>query len=85
MRRFKWIESNLRKVEAHALSADEVESAFHRVVSQEERDDGSFRMDAVTPSGRGIWVIWRYDRDDDEIPDVFGELEEPPIFVIAAY
>jgi hypothetical protein len=45
-------------------------------------------MFAETPSGRRIWVIWRYDREDAEIPDVFGEpgeLGEAPIFVITAY
>lgn len=42
-------------------------------------------MFAETPSGRRIWVIWRYDREDDEIPDVFGELGETPVFVITAY
>jgi hypothetical protein len=30
-------------------------------------------------------VIWRYDQEDDEIPDVFGELGDLPIFVITAY
>jgi hypothetical protein len=30
-------------------------------------------------------VIWRHDREDDEIPDVLGELDEPAIFVITAY
>ena len=47
--------------------------------------DGSYQMFAETPSGRRIWVIWRYDREDDEIPDVFGDLGEVPIFVITAY
>ena len=42
-------------------------------------------MFAETPSGRRIWVIWRYDREDDEIPDVFTDLGEVPIFVITAY
>ncbi len=42
-------------------------------------------MFAATPSGRQIWVIWRYDREDDEIPDVFGDLSDPSIFVITAY
>lgn len=51
----------------------------------EERRDGSFRMLAEVPSGRRMWVIWRYDRESDEIPDVFGEVEDPPIFVITAY
>jgi len=30
-------------------------------------------------------VIWRYDREDEQVPDGFGEVEEPPIFVITAY
>ncbi len=42
-------------------------------------------MYAEISSGRRIWVIWRYHREDDEIPDVFGELGEPAIFVITAY
>ena len=61
MRLFKWIEWNLQKIEAHALSADEVEAAFDRVYSIEERKDGSYQMFAEIPSGRQIWVIWRYD------------------------
>jgi hypothetical protein len=85
MRQFKWIEWNLQKIDAHGLSADEVEAAFDRVFNLQERKDGSFQMFAATPSGRRIWVIWRYDREDDEIPDVFGELADAPIFVITAY
>lgn len=85
MRRFKWIEWNLAKIAAHALSAEEVEAAFDRVFQLQRRDDGSFQMFAEIPSGRGIWVIWRYDREDNEIPNVFGELPEPAIFVITAY
>ncbi len=85
MRRFKWIECNLSKIAAHGLSADEVEAAFDRVFSLAERPDGSFQMYTATPGGRRIWVIWRYDREDDEIPDVFSELEDLPIFVITAY
>lgn len=69
----------------HALSAEEVEAAFDRVFILRARRDGSFPMYAEVPSGRRIWVIWRYDREDDEIPDVFGELSEPAIFVITAY
>ncbi len=42
-------------------------------------------MFAVVPSGRRIWVIWRYDQEEGEIPDVFGDLGEAPIFVITAY
>jgi hypothetical protein len=85
MRQFKWIEWNLRKIDAHGLSADEVEAAFDRVLSLRERKDGTFQMFASTPSGRRIWVIWRYDREDDEIPNVFGDLGDAPIFVITAY
>jgi hypothetical protein len=85
MRHFKWIEWNLFKIDAHALSREEVEAAFDRVHMLEERKDGSFQMYAETPSGRQIWVIWRYDREQDEIVDVFGELDDPPIFVITAY
>ena len=85
MRKFKWIEWNLQKIAAHHLSTEEVEAAFDRVLHLQERKDGSFQMFAQTPSGRRIWVIWRYDREDDEIPDVFGELGDVPIFVITAY
>ena len=42
-------------------------------------------MLAEVPSGRRIWVVWRYDRDHDDIPDVFGEVEDAPIFVVTAY
>ena len=85
MRQFKWIEWNLRRIDAHGLSAAEVEASFDRVFSFQERKDGSFRMFAATPSGRRIWVVWRYDREDDEIPDVFGEFGDVPVFVITAY
>ena len=54
-------------------------------MSFRERDDGSFQMYAEVPSGRRIWVIWRYDREPDEVPDVFGDLPDAPIFVITAY
>jgi len=85
MRRFKWIEWNLQKITAHALSAEEVEAAFDRIVRLDERRDGTFRMLAEVPSGRRIWVVWRYDLDPNEVPDVFEEVEDPPIFVITAY
>ena len=85
MRRFKWIEWNLQKIAVHALSAEQVEAAFNHIVRLDERRDGSFRMLAEVPSGRRIWVVWRYDREDDEVPDVFGAVEDSPIFVITAY
>lgn len=85
MRRFKWIDWNRQKIANHGLSAEEVEASFDRALSMQERRDGSYQMFAATPSGRRIWVIWRYDRDDDEVPDVFGDLADAPIFVITAY
>jgi hypothetical protein len=85
MRRFKWIEWNLAKIEDHALSSDEVEAAFDRVFEAKQRKDGSYQMFAETPSGRRIWVIWRFDREADEVPNIFGEIEDPPVFVITAY
>jgi hypothetical protein len=85
MRRFKWIDWNIDKVNAHALSPEDVEAAFETVLSIRERRDGSFEMYAATPSGRRIWVIWRYDREDGGIPDVFGDLSDPAVFVITAY
>jgi hypothetical protein len=75
----------LQKIAVHSLSAEEVEAAFDRIVRLDERSDGSFRILAKLPSGRRIWVLWRYDCDPDEIPDVFGEVEDAPIFVITAY
>lgn len=60
-------------------------AAFDRVYSLQERGDGSFQMFAEIPSGRKIWVFWRYDREDDEIPDIFGELADSATFVITAY
>jgi len=85
MRQFKWIDWNLQKIDAHGLSAEEVEAAFDHVFTLQGRKDGSFQMFAATPSGRRIWVIWRYKREDDAIPDVFGQLGDVPIFVITAY
>jgi hypothetical protein len=85
VRQFTWIDWNLEKIDAHGLLASEVEAAFDRVFHLERRKDGSFQMFAVTPAGRRIWIIWRYDREDDETPDIFGDLGEVPIFVITAY
>jgi hypothetical protein len=42
-------------------------------------------MFAETPSGRRIWVIWRYDKEQEAVRDAFGESEDVPIFVITAY
>lgn len=85
MREFKWIEWNLEKIEAHTLTSQEVEASFDKVYHLQQRKDGSFQMFAEIPSGRRIWVIWRYDQNDETAPDVFGDTRDSPIFVITAY
>lgn len=85
MRRFTWIDWNIDKIDAHALSPADVETAFDRVFSVRQRRDGSFQMSAETASGRRIWVIWRYDREEADGTDVFDDLDPPGIFVITAY
>ena len=85
MRSFKWIEWNIDKIGAHALSTEDIEAAFDSVFTLNPRSDGSYEMFAETPSGRRVMVIWRYDREEDMMPDIFGELNEAPIFVITAY
>jgi hypothetical protein len=50
MRQFKWIEWNLQKLDAHGLSADEVEAAFDRIIRLEERSRWVFSD--VGPSAR---------------------------------
>ena len=85
MRRFKWIGWNEAKVFAHGLSPAEVEAAFNRVAAQTERRDGSVETLGVLPNGRAVRIVWRYDREGDEVPDVFGDLPEPAVFVITAY
>jgi hypothetical protein len=42
-------------------------------------------MLAEVPAGRRIWVVWRYDREPNELPDVLGDVEDPAIFVVTAY
>ena len=85
MRRFKWIEWNVSKITAHGLSTHDVETAFDRVFALTQRRDGSFEMFAEIPSGRRIWVIWRFDREVDDVFDIFDELDDVLIFVITAY
>ncbi len=63
-RRFKWIEWNLDKIAAHRLGREDVEYAFeHCLGVHQERDDGSYETIGPTPSGRLIFVVWRYDDD----------------------
>jgi hypothetical protein len=51
LRRFGEIEWNLRKIEDQTLTPEDVEAAFDRVFQFKERRDGSYEMDAETPSG----------------------------------
>jgi hypothetical protein len=85
VRTFKWIEWNIDKIDAHALTVADVEASFDRIYSLQERRDGSFQMAAETPGGRRIWVIWRYDREQDDQFDVIDDLVPQLIFVITAY
>jgi hypothetical protein len=85
MRHFKWIDWNLRKIDDHALTVDEVEGAFDCVLELTQRADDSYEMYAETPSGHRITVIWRYDEDDERFLEAFGELSDAPIFVITAF
>jgi hypothetical protein len=54
MAEFVWIDWNLAKIDAHALSADEVEFAWeHRVdVAQWDDPDPGVESYGRTPSGR---------------------------------
>lgn len=85
MREFKWIDWNLQKIETHGLTPEDVEAAFDRIISLQRRRDGSFQMHAETPSGRRIWIIWRFDREEAQQVDVLAEIFDPPVFVITAY
>ena len=85
MRGFKWIDWNRDKIAAHALSTTEVEAAFQLAFDTRARRDGSFETYGKTPSGRHVTIIWRYDLEDDEVPDIFGDPPEPATFVITAY
>lgn len=51
----------------------------------QKRRLGRYSVLGLQVLGRRIWVIWRYDQDHDEVPDVFGDVEDAPIFVITAY
>lgn len=79
---FKWIEWNVGKVHDHDLEPGEVEEVFDRVLTQNRRPDGSYETFGLTATGRGCWVIWRW---DEEGTDIFADLLEPAIFVITAY
>lgn len=83
MVRFKWIEWNLLKIEAHGLGPEEVEHAFeHRAGPHQERDDGSYETVGRTSSGRLILIVWRYDEEFDALgQDYVVEV----VFVITAY
>jgi len=79
MREFIWIEWNLAKIEAHCLSREEVEFAWHRRRDLRKRiDDHGVTIESAgqCPSGRWIKILWRYNVDRD------GETK---VFVITAH
>ncbi|MBI2933424.1 MAG: hypothetical protein HYY16_17405 [Planctomycetes bacterium] len=83
MIRFKWKEWNLDKIAAHGLSREDVETAYDRRLGlHQERADGSYLTLGVTPAGRVIAIIWRYDQEFDALADSF---EEDLVFIITAY
>ncbi len=81
-RRFKWIDWNIQKVQAHGLDPNEVEAVFDRVLYHRKRADESFETFGLTTAGLECWVIWRWDED---ATDIFADMEGPVIFVITAY
>jgi hypothetical protein len=76
---FLWIDWNLQKIDNHALSADEVEHAWHNRVDLRKGNHpahGPFwESTGQCPSGRWITTVWRYNQVMDR--DV--------VFIITAY
>jgi hypothetical protein len=76
---FLWIEFNLTKIDAHALSTDEVEHAWRNRLDLIRRTHPVYgeywESLGECPSGRRIRMIWRYN----------GEGETRQVFVITAY
>ena len=79
MTSFRWIDWNLDKIDAHVLSQDEVEFAWHNRTDYQHKEDPvrgrSWESVGVCPSGRAITIIWRYNQVGDELK----------VFVITAY
>ena len=79
MAEFLWIEWNLQKIDAHALSTEEVEHAWHnrRDLSKRTHPVNGVYWESMgeCPSGRRIKLIWRLNQVDDR------EL----VFIITAY
>jgi len=81
--RFRWIEWNLDKIAAHGLTFEDVEHAFeHHVGPHQERSDGAYETIGVTPSGRAIVIVWRYDEEFDPLEE---EGTAEVVFVITAF
>jgi hypothetical protein len=75
---FHWIEWNLQKIDNHALSSEEVESAWHRrrdLRIRKHQNGVYWESMGECPSGRRITIIWRYHEMGDE----------EKVFVITAY
>jgi hypothetical protein len=76
---FLWIDWNLQKIDAHALSAEEVEFAWANGTNVKKRahpvQGVSWERMGECPSGRIIRIAWRWNEVDDRTM----------VFVITAY
>lgn len=77
MAQFVWIDWNLAKIDAHGLSATEVEFAWHNRadVRQWDTPEPGTESYANLPSGRPVKIIWRYN----------GIGDADLVFVVTAY
>ncbi len=77
MAEFLWLDWNLAKIDAHALSAEEVEFAWHHRTDRACWDEPEPGVESYgrAPNGRWLKLIWRYNGIGD------GDL----VFVITAY
>lgn len=79
MSEFVWIEFNLRKIDAHALSAEEVESAWRDrrdLKRGQHPEHGPYTVSrGECPSGRRITIVWRWN----------DGVDQKQVFVVTAY
>lgn len=77
MAEFLWLDWNLAKIDAHALSADEVEFAWRNRFDADRWDEPEPGVASYgrAPNGRWVKIVWRYNAIGDE--DL--------VFIITAY
>lgn len=80
MTEFKWNDENRAKLIQHSLAEWEVEAAWPGRTNVSQHRHGIngpyFKSFGVCPSGRGIWMLWRYNTDE------FGD---ELVYIINAY